>query len=239
MNTDSMDPYGNALIDFYRGDMSALITTRRNDGFEAELPAAYFFREPADFSRIDRAATDLCRKNVLDIGAGAGCHSLVLQEKGLSVCAIDISPQACDVMRQRGVQEVHCANIFEFDEGQFRTLLMMGHGIGIVGNLAGLGRFLRHARKLVKPDSQIVLDSLDVRTTDDPRHLAYLEANRQGGRYVGEIRMQLEYRELQGPFFGWLHVDPETLTQHAADSGWSCEIVLQEDDGNYLARLRP
>ena len=113
----------------------------------------------------------------------------------------------------------------------------MMHGIGMVQDLTGLDRFLEHAHSLLKPSGQILLDSLDVRGTDDPVHLAYQESNRRAGRYVGEIRMCFAYKGKGGPLFGWLHVDPETLTAHAERIGWACQVVCQEDNGDFLARL--
>ena len=43
---------------------------------------------------------------VLDVGAGSGCHSLVLQEKGIDVTAIDISPLSVETTKERGVKKV-------------------------------------------------------------------------------------------------------------------------------------
>jgi SAM-dependent methyltransferase len=237
MHSQSMEPFGLALMDFFHGDTSAKAVSHRDDGQTEDLPLDVFFREPSAFSALERAAIDCCRGHVLDVGAGAGCHSLVLQARGLPVCAIDISPQAVEIMLKRGVQEVQCADIFTFRGGPFDTILMMMHGIGITGTLSGLDRFLDHAHRLLKPDGQILFDSLDVRYTENPLHLAYQRANRQAGRYFGEFRLQFEYRGKKGSPFSWLNVDPETLTEHAARANWSCEIIRQEENGDYLARL--
>jgi 2-polyprenyl-3-methyl-5-hydroxy-6-metoxy-1,4-benzoquinol methylase len=234
-----MAPYGQSLLDFYSGETAAAVTIRREDGLEDELPASIFFREPAGFSPQEQAALALCQGHVLDIGAGTGCHSLALQERGMRVLAIDVSPQAIEIMAHRGVKAYRHADVFEFHQGRYDTLLLMMHGIGMVQDLSGLDRFLSHAHELLQPGGQILLDSLDVRSTEDPQHLAYQAAKRQAGRYVGEICMQFGYKGHLGPLFGWLHVDPVTLAAHAARSGWTCQIVHQEDDGNYLARLTP
>jgi hypothetical protein len=116
---------------------------------------------------------------------------------------------------------------------------MLGHGIGMVEDLQGLSRFLAHARGLTRASGHLLLDSRDVRHTDDPRHLAYHEANRRAARYVGEIRLQIEYAGQTGPYCGWLHVDPETLRQQGERAGWHCEIILALDSGDYLAGLAP
>jgi SAM-dependent methyltransferase len=237
MKTQSMDSYGQALLDFHQGAMSATITVLRDDGYASPLPAAVFFRKPSEFSGIERAALSLCKGKVLDIGAGTGIHTLALQAQGLPVTAIDISPQAVEIMSQHGVQDVRRVDLFDFHEERFDTLLMMLHGIGMVETLPGLDRFLSHAKQLASPGGQVIFDSLDVRHTDDPLHLAYQEANRKAGRYFGEIRMRFEYQNQKGPLFGWLHVDAETLADHAGQAGWECRILHPREDGNYLAQL--
>jgi SAM-dependent methyltransferase len=240
MDTDAMAPYGLALRDFFSGDEDATIKIRRDDDYVSKMPVAVFFRQPADFSPLERAALALCQEHVLDVGAGTGCHSLALQEQGCQVTAIDILPHAVEIMRARGVRHVECVDVFDVKNTRpqvFDTLLLMMHGIGMVETLAGLDRFLQHARGLLSPDGQIICDSLDVRVSTDPVHMAYHETNRQAGRYVGEIRMSFEYKGHAGPLCGWLHVDAETLSRHARQAGWDCRVVHREENGDYLAQL--
>ena len=239
MDPRAMEPYGLALFDYYNGDATASVVERRDDGEQGDLPMGSFFREPPAFSAMEQRALELCRGRVLDAGAGAGCHTLALQDRGLSVCAIDVSPHAVEIMRRRGAREVECADLLEYRGGPFDTILMMLHGIGLVENLSGLDRFLTHAHELFTQDGQIVFDSLDVRCTSNPRHLAYQDSIRRQGRYVGEVRIRFEYKGLVGPFAGWLHVDPQTLSEHAGEHGWASRVVLQEGGGDYLGQLVP
>ena len=237
MNPEAMVPYGLALRAYFKGDAEARLMVRRDDGTEAPLPVSHFFRSPDQFFPIEIAALERCRGHVLDIGAGTGLHSLVLQSHGLTVTAIDLSPQAVEIMTQLGVEDVRCADILDFDGGPYDSLLMLGHGIGIVEELAGLVRFLEHARGLVVSDGQVLVHSHDVRKTKDPGHLAYHEANRRAGRYIGEIRMRFVFEGMTGPVCGWLHVDPDTLQRRAEQARWTCETILEEESGDYLARL--
>jgi SAM-dependent methyltransferase len=237
VNAQAMEPFGMALLAYFEGCANAELIVRRDDGKEALLPVSLFFREQSDFTAIEKAAIELCKGHVLDVGAGTGLHSMALHRRGLPVTPIDINPQAVTIMRQRGLKDAHCADIFKFQDGHFDTLLMMGHGIGMVETIAGLEQFLGHAHTLLSGNGQLVLDSLDVRITDDPGNLAYHEANRKAGRYIGEIRMQFEFRGQRGPFCGWLQVDAETLTEHAKLAGWLCETVHREQDGDYLGQL--
>jgi SAM-dependent methyltransferase len=237
MNPNAMTPHGLALLAYFRGETSAQIAIRRDDGHEGPLPVSQFFRSPDEFIPIEVAAIESCQGSVLDIGAGTGIHSLVLQSQGRSVTAIDISPQAVEIMTERGIADVRRVDVFDFEEGPFDTLLTLGHGIGMVEDIPGLARFLVHAHRLTSAQGQILLHSLDVSETDDPDHLAYHECNRRAGRYIGESRLQFEYRGHVGPYCGWLHVDPQTLCTQAGHAGWECEIVLEEGNGDYLARL--
>jgi mannose-6-phosphate isomerase-like protein (cupin superfamily)/2-polyprenyl-3-methyl-5-hydroxy-6-metoxy-1,4-benzoquinol methylase len=235
--TDAMTPFGLALRSYFHGTKDAGVIIRREDGMTAPLPASYFFREESGLAPIETMALANCRGHVLDIGAGAGIHSLVLQSKGFSVTAIDISPELIGIMASRGVRYARQADVFSFEEGKYDTLLMLGHGIGICGDLEGLDKFLLHARKLVNAGGQILLDSTDVTRSADEKNQAYHAANRQAGRYVGDVCFRMEFVGIIGPYFHWLHVDPLTLAERAEKAGWGCEVLLELENGEYLARL--
>jgi SAM-dependent methyltransferase len=218
------------------------------EGGETEVvPVSVFFRGPSEFSALEEAALDLCRGWVLDAGAGTGCHALVLQELGLSVCAIDIAPEAVEIMRHRGVRDARCADLFQFAGGPYDTILMMMNGIGVVGTLAGLDAFLRDVPRLLAPDGQLLVDSYDPRpegaadvaeTLSPAQSQCTARTDKKGsGGYPGEMRFQLEHKGRRGPTLGWLFIDPETLARHAAGAGWRCEVIWREEEGHYLARL--
>lgn len=239
MDLDALTPFGLALIRYLEGDTAATLTVRRDDGFEAPLPASHFFRDPAEFTPIEIAALERCYGHVLDIGAGTGLHALDLESRGLTVTAIDICPHAVQVMTQLGISDVRCADVFELEPASFDSLLLLGHGIGIVERQSCLESSLRQLSRLTSSRGQLLVHSTDVRQTDMEAHLAYHEANRRAGRYIGETRIQFEFRGLTGPYCGWLHVDPHTLQESAEASGWTCEVVLEQHGGEYLAQLTP
>ncbi|MFI5339105.1 MAG: class I SAM-dependent methyltransferase [Candidatus Methylomirabilales bacterium] len=235
MDSAPWRPHGRALLDFYSGDTSAEVVTHGDDGETEVVPIRVFFRGPSEFSALEEAALDLCRGRVLD--AGAGCHSLVLQEQDLPVCAIDIAPEAVEIMQRRGVRDARCADIFHFHGGPFDTLLLMMNGIGVVEDLAGLDRFLADAHRLLAPDGQILLDSYDPTWTHDPDGAPSRGAGGPSDRYIGEMRFRLEYKGKKGPTLAWLFLDSELLAERAMKAGWSCEVIWQEEEGHYLARL--
>ncbi|MBI4503381.1 MAG: class I SAM-dependent methyltransferase [Gemmatimonadetes bacterium] len=230
-------PYARVMWDYFTGKHDASIVVY--DDFERdEAPIAYFFRDPSQFSPIDQKAVEACRGRVLDVGAGSGCHSLALQERGVEVVALETLPELAEILQRRGVRQVHRGSIHNFAEGSFDTVMMMMNGIGIAETIEGLGALLDHIRGLLRPGGQLLADSCDIRIWDvagrpDEKHLT-----RPDGRYLGELHFQLEYEGEKGPPFQQLYVDPNTLAKVAARAGWQTEIVLELAPA-YLARLTP
>jgi 2-polyprenyl-3-methyl-5-hydroxy-6-metoxy-1,4-benzoquinol methylase len=237
MSTDHYNLHGVSLVDYLDGETETTITVYGELVERREVPVRLFFRDPAEFPPLERRAIELCRGRVLDIGAGAGCHSLALQERGLTVCAIDFLPECVEVMKKRGVREAHCANIHTFEAEPFDTLFSMMNGTAVVRDLAALQPFLMDIQRLLKPDGQFLVDSTDMRQVAAPALQAYLEMKRERGEYFGEMNLQLEYKGRKGAPFTQLYIDAETLSEHAARAGWVCEIVERDESGRYLARL--
>jgi SAM-dependent methyltransferase len=237
MQSEAMIMHGKSLLDYYRGDREAEIILRRDDGFETVLPISIFFRSETEFFPGELEAINQSEGHVLDIGAGSGIHSLLLQSRGLTVTAIDIDKNAVNIMINNGIKDARCVDVMQFHGGPYGTLLMLGHGIGITEHIQGFDLFLDHAVNLIGNNGQILMSSVDVRQTEDPIHLKYHQANKNKGRYIGEVRLQFEYKGERSPFFGWLHIDPQTLERRSAMKHWETEILYQEKNGEYIARL--
>lgn len=237
MDLTAWKPYEAAMLAFHRGDRDASIVVY--DDFERdEAPISYFFRGPDQFPPLEQTALQLCRGRVLDVGAGSGCHSLALQERGIEVTAIEVLPGLVKILRDRGVRDVRMASWQNLDANPFDTVLLLMNGLGLAETLTGLRDFFREIRRLLRPGGQVLADSTDVRTRMDPAARRAGTVTRPDGRYIGELHFQLEFKGRKGGPFPQLYVDQETLTRYAADEGWSCEIVSPPDRyGNYLARL--
>jgi len=236
ITAEAMRPIGLAIKDYYLGDVHAEADVYWDTGRKTSMAISALFRGATDF-QVDKIALDNCRGRVLDIGAGAGTHSLYLQQKGFAVCALDITPEACEVMRKRGVKNVVCASFADFKAEPFDTFLILGRSIGMVETISELDDFLLDARRLIKPGGQILISSLDVTKAPKYQDLVYQQENKRGGKYVGEIRVFMEYKGVRGAALRLLHIDIKTLKVHTANCGWTFEVLLEEKDGNYLARL--
>jgi len=232
-----MEPFGEALEDFYNGEKNAEITLIRDDGLEWNVPIEYFFRSPKDFSNLEKEAIKLCKGKVLDMGAGVGPHSLELQRLGLDVYAIDISFHACEIMQKRGVKNVQCIDFYNLPMDSFDTILLLGRSIGFVGNLKGLKKFLSYSKTRLNPEGIIILDSINIFSTQEQEILNYIERNRKLGRYIGEGSFQMKYNNILGDKFQNVQIDPDTLKKISQELGLSCEILYKEEDGIYLAKI--
>jgi len=229
------DPMGAALVDEFNGSREADIVVMHQHGTDDLLPVNHLLREWKEMPLLEQEALYRCSGKVLDVGAGAGSHTLVLQNRGMDVTAIDISPGAIKVMEQRGIQQAFCADFYRFKKEKYDTLLMLMNGIGLAGKLSGLKDLLLHAKTLLNPNGQILFDSSDVR---------YLYEEEDGStwfdlsqEYYGEITYTITYKNHQNGPFPWLYVDFRTLTQHAEATGFSAELVQEDDHFGYLGRL--
>lgn len=226
---------GQAISDYYRTGKAGKLRVLSSMFYEDEIPVPTLFRTFGEMPRLEQKAIELCRGRVLDVGAGSGCHSLVLMERGLDVTAIDISQLSVDVMRERGINAL---NVNYFDEtfnGKFDTLLFAMNGIGIVGKVERLEQFFRSARRLLAPGGQLLLDSSDISyvfMNDD----GSMDINLAAG-YYGEIDYKMRYKNITGEPFDWLYIDFGTLSMYAEEHGFSCEKCLDGEHYDYLARL--
>ena len=156
-----MDPMGRAIADYYKTKKASKLSVFSPMFEEDEIPLATLFRNYEDMPGIEQKALGMATGKTLDVGAGSGCHSLVLQERGIDVTAIDISPLSVETMRQRGVKKVLEQDFFTL-EGQFDTILMLMNGIGIVGRLGRMPRFFKQLDKILAPGGQVLCDSSDI-----------------------------------------------------------------------------
>jgi SAM-dependent methyltransferase len=232
----SPSPYSQAMLDYWRGDAVAAYTIHRDDGWSQPVPVAPAFTGPP-FHPIEQVALDRAAGRVLDVGAGVGRHSLALQGRLAQVTAIEVEPELVNIMSERGVRDAVTANVLTLATREFDTILMLMNGFGLVGTLSGAAAFFQHARNLLSFTGQILCDSMDVRQTSNATHLAYQETNRRDGRPAGQMRFAIEYRGCRGEAFDWLHLDFDTLREHAQRHGWLAEKLAQDENGRYLARL--
>ena len=223
------DVLGQAIFDYYHKKATHPLWIHNKYGIKEEMPVETYFRDDEEMPDIEWLALEQSRGRILDIGAGAGSHALLLQHQKLDVTAIDVSPLSIQVMRARGVEQALEANIYKFNQGKFDTLLLLMNGIGLAATLADLKLLLGHLKTLINDGGQILFDSSDV---------AYLyDGNLPEDVYYGEIQYQYEYNSVKSDWFSWLYIDENTMKTIAEECGFIMEVLLEDENGQYLAKL--
>ena len=220
------DPLGLALRAYQDGDTNAEIIVHAN-GFDDEVwPAELFFQDSQSLQWYAKRALRIARGRILDVGAGAGSHSLILQRQGYNVEALAISPLAADVIADRGVKKVINADFFSLQtQRRYDTILFLMNGVGIAGRLANLPNLFAKCRELLAPDGQIIMD-----TTDFSNVYSELDLPTPTDRYVGEVLYTWEFQGQKSEPFWWLFADPDTLAAEASKAGFVPQLVAQNDD---------
>ncbi|MBW1295027.1 class I SAM-dependent methyltransferase [Aquimarina litoralis] len=232
----SKDIFGEAIKDFYQNQYKEDIVVKAPDFDDDIIPIPYLFRSYEEMPILEQKALDLAYGEVLDVGCGAGSHSLFLQDyRKLEVHSIDISKGAIEICRKRGVANASVQDILKLETKQYDTLLFLMNGSGIIGKLHDIDLFFTHLKKLLKPGGQILMDSSDI---------SYLFADEDGSfwvdtskGYYGEMQYQLKYKNLESNWFDWLYIDYNTLQNAANANGFLCELVTQGENNDYLAKL--
>ncbi len=230
------DVFGQAIKDFYTKKSREDIIVQAPDFDNDIIPVPYLFRSYDEMPIIEQRALDLSFGNVLDVGCGAGSHSVFLrEERKLNVHAIDISEGAIEVCKKRGITNATVQDIFDLKEVQYDTLLFLMNGSGIIGKLSNIDRFFSGIKKLLNPNGQILIDSSDI---------SYLYAEDDGSfwvdasaGYYGEMQYKLKYKNAESDWFDWLYIDYNTLQNAANANGFVCELMLEGENNDFLAKL--
>ncbi|HOS44712.1 MAG TPA: class I SAM-dependent methyltransferase [Armatimonadota bacterium] len=224
------DLFGRVLDDCHRG-ISTEYFLRRDDNLLERDSSLRYFRAWHEMPAHHRCLLTHARGRVLDVGAGAGQHTLVLQERGLAVTAIDASPLAVEVCRRRGVRDARemDAHVLRFPAGSFDTVLFMQQTLGLAGTPEGLRYLLRRLHRLVADGGQLLADIATPADALQPGHRRYQHQNRALGRYPGTVRQRIEYQGMRGLDFDWLLLPLDDLRALCADTGWKITRCVQVD----------
>ena len=229
------DLMGRAIWDYYYQENSEDLQTETSISELDDLPVSYLFRDYQEMNALEKKALDLSFGKVLDVGSGAGSHSLYLQnERKLEVTALDISPKSIEVCKATGVKNAICEDLLRFSEKNFDTVLLLMNGTGIFQSLEHIDQYLQKLKSLVAENGQILIDSTDI--------LYMYDQDEDGGvlipatGYYGELDYYLHYKGESELPMKWLYLDFDTLENAAIANGFKIQKIEQLED-SYLAQL--
>lgn len=229
------DPMGRAIYEYHKFGKAEDVVVHSSMFDDDVIPIETLFRGLVEMPAIERVALEAAYGDILDVGAGSGCHSLALKGLGKKSVAVDISPLSVQVMKERGV-DARLVNFYDksFTE-TFDTVLMLMNGTGIIGNLDNIGNFFARLKQILKPGGCLLIDSSDLR---------YLFEEEDGSLmidladdYYGQVDFQMQYKDDIGEPFDWLYLDFNTLAYYAEENGFKAEVIAEGEYYDYLAKL--
>ena len=230
------DLFGKAILDYQTNNSPEDLITETSISEADEMSVAYLFRSYAEMPKLEQKALQLANGNVLDVGCGAGSHALYLQEKGIDVTAIDISANAIKACELRGLKNAKVQDIMQLEGDKFDTILLLMNGAGMCGKLKNIPNFLQKLKALLTDEGQILVDSSDI--------IYMFDEDEDGGKwiptdvdYYGEVIFDIAYKGEKEASFDWMYIDYNTLQNAAVANGLKCELILEGEHFDYLAKL--
>lgn len=228
------DLIGFAIETFFLKKSKANLYTETSISYKEKLPLAYFFRSFDKMPFMEQKALSLSQGKVLDVGCGAGSHTLYLQNKGLDVYAIDISPKCVNVCKSRRVNNVSAISFLDYNpknNATFDTILLLMNGTGIFESVKKTGEYLQKIKSLLNKDGCAYIDSSDLKYMYDDMLPPFQK------KYYGEIIFNTYYKNFKSKKFSWLYLDKDTFKKLANQNGFLFEVVENGDHFDYLAKL--
>lgn len=232
------DAFGQALWDYHNSENESTYTTERDDGRRESAEIAHYFQPYDQWEDLTKEAMNYIRDgdSVLDVGCGAGRHTLWLQSLGHDVVAIDRSPLAIKTCEERGVEdcEVMSLSNLDFPSNSFDTVLVVGNILGLGGDVDSVKNILDEIARITTEDGRLIADTQDP-FVDDEISNEYFQKNRLSNHKATSVRFRVLYDDLVEDWLEILLLGEEELKKIVSDSPWEVResIKADPDEGWY------
>lgn len=230
-----LDLFGTAILDYQTNNSPEDLVTETNITEPDLMLVSHLFRDFDAMPIVEKEALKLANGKILDVGCGAGSHSLYLQNiQNKIVTSIDVSENAIKTCKLRGLKNSKIQDVFLLENEKFDTILLLMNGTGICGSLDNLSNFLQKLKSLLNPNGQILIDSTDILYMYDEDEIDdVLNAK----KYYGELEFTISYKNKNEEPFPWLYLDYKTLEKYVLTNNLQIQKIIEDDNHSYLARI--
>lgn len=239
-HTMAADPFGRAVRDHYEDAQTSPLYACDGPNVQEHPIEEFYFESFPDTARAEWLIERLDGP-LLDIGAGAGKHTLYFQEQFETV-AVEVSDHLVETMTARGVDDARNGDMFalpdQFARDRFGSVLVNGTQAGLAGSIHGLRSFLTDLAVITRPDATVVLDSYDPAVDTTTELLGYRADPSPG---LAHRVFAFEYEETLGPTLLFRLFTPDRLREATVGTTWSVGDIEQRNpnaSGYYRAALR-
>jgi SAM-dependent methyltransferase len=238
--SETPDIFGLILKQQFESENPVYHAIERDDGWFDWHNTQKYFATSKDWSTNEQELLKHAESPVLDIGCGAGRHSLPLQNQGLDVSGLDISEGVIYVCKKRGLTKTilgSASNLPAFKK-PFNTFLLLFNNFGILGTPSDTISMLQNLYHLGTSNARILLSYADVEATKNPFHLAYHERNRTAGRPIGQVTIRFRFSGYIGSWFDlWLPTKRQFL-EAIKEAQWRVEKDLEEEGLHHVMLIK-
>ncbi len=223
------DIFGRIYLDAYKGKTTNYRLT--SDGFELDKRSiSVYIQGFKEWAKIEKRILSNLKGKILDLGAGTGRHSIYLQRKGCDIYALDLSPLAIKIMKNRGIKNTCELDWMEIDKKfkkEFDYVLMMFNNFGMVGNEKGIKKILKKVEKITKKNGKFII------STVDPEKL--------GGGEFSKFPLIIEYKNMVSEISEMILMSPKYLEILLEKTNWEIQeydYCERDFHAAYLAVLK-
>ncbi|MCW3976385.1 MAG: class I SAM-dependent methyltransferase [Candidatus Bathyarchaeota archaeon] len=233
------DAVGQAMLAFYERRKSFEVI-EREDGYLEVTNTQMYFQDFEAWQEHEKQAMSWVKGRVLDIGCGAGRHSLFLQNKGLNVSAIDKSPLAIKVCKLRGVKKAKVMRLADinFKSNSFDTVLLLGGNFALLGSPKEARRTLVKLHKMTSDKAFIIAEAVDPYDADNPAQLKYYALNRKRGKLPGQWRVRIRFHNFVTEWYDLLYNSKKEMKDMLTSTGWAIQIFINSGGPAYIAIIK-
>ena len=214
----SSDAFGAALLAHHEGRAEGreLLLEGRGQRDDARIASVRVLPRAEDWQPWEREFLANIRGPVLDLGCGAGRHAINIQQRGIDVTGIDVSPGAVEVCRKRGLRDVRLQDLrVPPDDKSWQTVLMMCGNFGLACGWDETRVLLQRLHQVCAADAVLIADAVD-------------------GPLV---RLRLHFGDVETPWWDLLNLPPSEVEPLIEGTGWTLEEHIV-DGLQHAMRLR-
>ncbi|MEU6575865.1 class I SAM-dependent methyltransferase [Streptomyces sp. NPDC046805] len=218
---------------------SAVEVIERDDGLIAAHDASRYFREPEQWTALDRWAWEQATGRILDVGCGGGRHAVPWLARGHEVVGVDASPEAVRITRERGVEAlVGSVPCLPEGLGEFDTIVLFGNNLGLLAGPDQAPQVLAALAAVARPGTRLIGTGTDP-GDGGTAHADYHAWNLSRGRARGQLRLRVRDGATATSWFDYWLAAPNELAAAVAESAWTPEALERDPAGpSYVMCLR-